>query len=164
LQGLHSFEGFESMSSGEKVWDVAWHLVLPLVALTYNGIAATSRYMRNAMLESLHEDYIRTARAKGLTERAVIFKHALLNSLLPGITMFGLTLPDLIAGSAVVELIFGIPGMGYELLNAIRLPDYPQVISLVAFTAILTMLGTLLSDILYAVVDPRIRVSQDDRA
>jgi peptide/nickel transport system permease protein len=164
LQGWHSFAGFDAMSLEEKLRDVAWHLVLPLVALTYNGVAATSRYVRTALLENIHEDYVRTARAKGLAERVVIWKHALANSLLPSITMLGLTLPDLIAGSAVVELIFGIPGMGYELLNALRLPDYPQVISLVAFTALLTMVGTLLSDILYAMVDPRIRVSEDDRA
>lgn len=158
LQGWHSFRGFEQMSFWEKVADVAWHLVLPVVALTYNGLAATSRYMRTAMLETIRQDYIRTARAKGVSEVSVVLKHALRNSLIPIVTLLGLTLPHLIAGSAVVEYVFGIPGMGFELLNAIRLPDYPQVISIVAFMSLLTMAGVLLSDVLYAVIDPRIRL------
>lgn len=162
LQGWHAFEGFEQMRLGEQVVDVAWHLVLPLMALTYNAFAALSRYMRSGMLEVLRQDYIRTARAKGLSERVVIFKHAMRNSLIPIITLFGLTLPDLIAGAVVVESIFGIRGMGLLALEAIRLPDYPLVITIVAFTAVLTMLGVLVSDILYAIVDPRIRLEDKE--
>lgn len=161
LQGWHSFEGFGEMGFWEKVGDVAWHLILPVVTLTYNAFAATSRYMRTSMLETIRQDFIRTARAKGLSERAVIFKHALRNSLIPIITLFGLTLPFLIGGAVVVESIFGIRGMGLITLEAIRLPDYPLVITNVAFIAIVTMAGILLSDILYAVVDPRIRFGDE---
>lgn len=161
LQGWHSFEGFAEMSFGEKVGDVAWHLVLPVATLTYNALAATSRYMRTGMLETIRQDYIRTARAKGLSERVVIFKHALRNSLIPIITLFGLTLPFLISGSVVVEMIFGINGMGNVTLSAIRRMDYPLVITNVAFVGVVTMFGILLSDILYAVVDPRIRYGDE---
>jgi peptide/nickel transport system permease protein len=157
LQGWHAFSGFEAMSFWQKVGDVAWHLVLPVVTLTYNAFAALSRYMRSGMLETLRQDFIRTARAKGLPERTVVFGHALRNSLIPIITLFGLTLPELIGGSVIVESIFGIRGMGLVALEAIRMPDYPLVITIVAFTSALTMLGVLLSDVLYAIVDPRIR-------
>jgi len=158
LQGWHAFSGFEDMGTGEQVLDVAWHLVLPVVTLTYNAFAALSRYMRAGMLETLRQDFIRTARAKGLSERTVVFGHALRNSLIPIITMFGLTLPQLISGSVIVESIFGIRGMGLVALEAIRLPDYPLVITIVAFTSVVTMLGILVSDVLYAIVDPRIRL------
>jgi peptide/nickel transport system permease protein len=156
LQGWHMFEGFESLSWPARLADVAWHLVLPTVTLTYNALASLSRYMRSSMLETIRQDYIRTARAKGLSERAVVFKHALRNSLIPIVTLFGLTLPYLIGGSVIVESIFGIRGMGLVALEAIRLPDYPLVITVVAFTALVTMVGLLVSDILYALVDPRI--------
>lgn len=162
LQGWHAFDGFESMTFPQKVADVAWHIVLPLVTLTYNAFAALSRYMRAGMLETLRLDFIRTARAKGLSERAVVLGHALRNSLIPIVTLLGLTLPQLISGSVVVEWIFGIRGMGLVALEAIRLPDYPLVITIVAFTALVTMLGVLVSDLLYAVVDPRIRLGEDD--
>jgi peptide/nickel transport system permease protein len=157
LQGWHSFTGFDTMSFGEQVGDVAYHLVLPIVALTYNAFASLSRYMRASMLETLRLDFVRTARAKGLSERTVIFKHALRNSLIPIVTLLGLTLPQLISGAVIAESIFGIRGMGYVMLEAIRLPDYPLVITIVACTAILTMFGVLLSDLLYALIDPRIR-------
>jgi peptide/nickel transport system permease protein len=148
------------MSLSEKIGDVLWHLCLPLVTLTYNAFAALSRYMRSGMLETLRQDYIRTARAKGLPERSVIFGHALRNSLISIVTLFGLTLPELISGSVIVESIFGIRGMGLVALEAIRLPDYPLVITIVAFTAAVTMLGVLASDLLYAAVDPRIRIDE----
>jgi peptide/nickel transport system permease protein len=160
LQGWHAFDGFDAMSAVEKALDVAWHLVLPLVTLTYAAFAALSRYMRAGMLETLRQDFVRTARAKGLPERSVVFGHALRNSLIPIITLFGLTLPELISGSVIVESIFGIRGMGLVALEAIRMPDYPLVITIVAFTSIITMLGILVSDILYAVVDPRIRYDE----
>jgi len=161
LQGWRSFDGFDEMTGGEQARDVMWHLVLPLIALTYNAFASTSRYMRTAMLDTIRQDYIRTARAKGLSEKTIIFKHALRNSLIPIITLLGLTLPYLISGSVIVEAIFGIRGMGLLVLEAIRMPDYPLVISLVAFTSIVTMIGILVSDILYAVVDPRIRYGKE---
>lgn len=161
LQGWHAFEGFDRMSPLDKAGDVALHLVLPIVTLTYAAFAALSRYMRSGMLESLRQDFIRTARAKGLPERTVVFGHALRNSLIPILTLFGLTLPELISGSVIVESIFGIRGMGLVALEAIRMPDYPLVITIVAFTAVITMLGILVSDILYAVADPRIRYDEE---
>jgi peptide/nickel transport system permease protein len=163
LQGWHSFTGFESMSPWQKTKDVAWHLVLPVVTLTYPAVAVLSRYMRAGMLESLRQDFVRTARAKGLSERAVVFGHALRNSLIPIITLIGLQLPELIAGSVVVEFIFGLRGMGLVALEAIRLPDYPLVITIVAFLSVLTMLGVLLSDLLYALIDPRIQLGDHSR-
>lgn len=161
LRGLHAFDGFEQMTFGQQVTDVLWHLVLPIVTLTYNAFAGLSRYMRSAMLESLRQDYVRTARAKGLSERVVVFGHAFRNSLIPIVTLFGLTLPQLIGGSVIVESIFGIRGMGFVVLEAIRLPDYPLVITMVAFTSLVTVSGIFVSDILYAVVDPRIRLGQE---
>jgi peptide/nickel transport system permease protein len=161
LQGWHAFDGFEAMTPWEKVKDVAWHLVLPVVTLTYPAFAALSRYMRAGMLETLRQDFIRTARAKGLSERRVVFGHALRNSLIPIVTLLGLELPALVSGAVIVESIFGIRGMGLVALEAIRMPDYPLVITLVAFTAMITMLGILLSDLLYAAVDPRIKYGED---
>ncbi len=161
LQGWHSFEGFDEMSLGERISDVAWHIVLPVVTLTFNAFAALSRYMRTGMLEVIRQDYIRTARAKGLSEHMVVFKHALRNSLIPIITMLGLLLPFVVSGSVVVEFIFGIRGMGGVALEAIRLPDYPLVITIVAFVSLLTMVGILLSDIMYGVVDPRISYGKE---
>jgi peptide/nickel transport system permease protein len=158
LQGWHSFRGFEQFGPIEKVRDVLWHITLPIVTLSYGSLAALSRYMRMGMLDTLRQDYVRTARAKGLGERRVVYVHALRNALIPIVTLFGLTLPTLIGGSVIVEQIFGIRGMGLVALEAIRLPDYPLIITIVAFTGLLTMAGVLLSDILYALVDPRIRL------
>jgi peptide/nickel transport system permease protein len=157
LQGWHAFTGFESLTPAAKFKDVAWHLVLPVITLTYPALATISRYMRAGMLETLRQDYVRTARAKGLPARAVVFGHALRNSLIPIATLFGLELPQLIGGSVIVESIFGVRGMGLLALEAIRMPDYPLVITIVAFTAVLTMLGVLGSDLLYALIDPRIK-------
>ncbi len=163
LQGWHAFDGFAAMSRWQKLGDVAWHMVLPVVTLTYQAFAVLSRYMRAGMLETLRQDFIRTARAKGLSERRVIFGHALRNSLIPIITLIGLELPELVSGAVIVESIFGIRGMGLVALEAIRMPDYPLVITIVAFTAVLVMLGMLLSDLLYAVVDPRIKAGEESR-
>jgi peptide/nickel transport system permease protein len=162
LQGWHAFEGFEQMSFGQRVRDVAWHLVLPVFTLTYPAFAVISRYMRAGMLETLRQDYVRTARAKGLSERAVVFGHALRNGLLPILTLIGLELPELISGAVIVESIFGVRGMGFLALEAIRLPDYPLVITIVAFIAVATMFGTLLSDVLYVLADPRIEFGVKD--
>jgi peptide/nickel transport system permease protein len=158
LQGFHSFDGFQTKTFWKQCVDVGWHVSLPVLTLTYGSLAGLSRYMRSGMLDTLRQDYIRTARAKGLSEGRVLYVHALRNGIIPIITLFGLTLPSLIGGSVIVEQIFGIRGMGYVALEAIRLPDYPLVITIVAFTAIVTMVGILLSDVLYALVDPRIRL------
>jgi peptide/nickel transport system permease protein len=157
LQGWHSFEGFANQPFFGRCLDVWWHISLPVLTLTYGSLASLSRYMRSGMLDTLRQDYIRTAWAKGLPEWRVLCVHALRNGIIPIITLLGLTLPYLISGSVIVEHIFGIRGMGFVALEAIRLPDYPLVITIVAFTAVVTMVGILISDILYAVVDPRIR-------
>ena len=163
LQGWHSFRGFEQLSPVRKVLDIVWHITLPIVTLSYGSLASLSRYMRMGMLDTLRQDFVRTARAKGLGERRVVYVHALRNALIPIVTLLGLTLPSLIGGSVIVEQIFGIRGMGFVALEAIRLPDYPLVITIVAFAGLLTMAGVLLSDILYAIVDPRIRLEGTQR-
>ena len=160
LQGWHSFDGFDQMSWGHRLTDVLWHVTLPVVTLTYGSLASLSRYMRMGMLENLRQDYVRTARAKGLNEVTVNYVHVLRNALIPIVTLLGLTLPTLIGGSVIVEQIFGIRGMGFVALEAIRLPDYPLVITIVACSGILTMLGVLVSDLLYFIVDPRIRLDK----
>jgi len=133
-----------------------YHMILPLFCWTYASLAFLSRQMRGGMLSVLQQDYIRTARAKGLSEKKVIWKHAFRNSLLPIITLFANIFPRMIAGSIVIELIFTIPGMGRLLFEAIKYPDHPMVFTIVMLAAFLTMIGYLVADILYAVVDPRI--------
>jgi peptide/nickel transport system permease protein len=111
------------------------------------------------MLDTLQQDFIRTARAKGLPESAVVFRHGLRNSLLPIVTLLGLELPQLIGGSVIVEAVFGVRGMGLVALEAIRMPDYPLVITIVTLVALLTMLGSLFADVVYAWLDPRIALN-----
>lgn len=155
MQGLTS-PGFASMDAGGKLLDIAWHLVLPVTVLTYGSLALLSRYVRNGMLEVIRQDFIRTARAKGLAERAVVLRHALRNSLLPIITLLGLMVPHLVGGSVIVEQIFGIHGMGLLAFEAITQRDYPMVMGITTLAAILTLLSMLASDVLYAWADPRI--------
>ncbi|MET0389842.1 MAG: ABC transporter permease [Polyangiales bacterium] len=157
LQGWHSFSGFERMSPLAQLRDIVWHAILPVATLTYPALAAISRFTRAGMLDVLRQDYVRTARSKGLSERAVVFGHALRNSLLPLVTLLALELPRLIGGSVIVESIFGIRGMGLVALEAIRLPDYPLVITIVTLTALCTLSGSLFADVLYALLDPRLR-------
>lgn len=135
----------------------AYHLVLPLFCWTYPSLAFLARQMRGGMLNTLGQDFIRTARAKGLEERTVIWKHSFRNSLLPIITLFANIFPRMVSGSIVVEVIFGIPGMGKTLLDAINNNDFPVVFTIVMLTALLTMIGYLIADILYSIVDPRIK-------
>lgn len=161
VQGWHSFRGFEQLSRGRQLLDVLWHGILPVATLTYPTLALLSRHMRAGLLETLRLDYVRTAYAKGLSPRAVLFGHALRGSLLPLVTLLGLSLPQLIGGSVIVESVFGIRGMGLLALEAIRMPDYPMVITLVTLTAVMTLIGSLLADVLYAVLDPRIRYPKD---
>lgn len=136
--------------------DAIRHLVLPCVVLTLVTVATWSRYMRAAMLEVIGQDYIRTARAKGLTARAVLLHHALRNALLPMITVAGLQLPTLLGGALVTETVFTWPGMGRLFLDSIGYRDYPIVMGLLLFSAMLVLLGNLLADLLYVVADPRI--------
>jgi peptide/nickel transport system permease protein len=138
------------------VKDVLLHCILPVVTLTYFGLAYLSRQMRVGMLETVRQDYIRTARAKGLSEKVVIFRHALRNSLIPVITVFASILPVLIGGSVIVETVFNIPGMGLYAYQGVMTRDYNIVMATTTMASMMTLLGFLLSDVLYAVVDPRI--------
>jgi peptide/nickel transport system permease protein len=150
--------GYEFLSFGEKAWDRFTHMILPVTALGIGNAAGVARYMRGSMLEVIHQDYIRTARAKGLSERTVVFKHALRNALIPIITLLGLYLPVLLSGSVLVETIFAWPGMGRLIVDAIFQRDYPLVMATSFVAAAMVVAGNLLADVLYAVVDPRIRV------
>jgi peptide/nickel transport system permease protein len=138
--------------------DRIWHLLLPSVLGATGGIAVLSRYVRSQMLEVEGQDYIRTARAKGLPPEQVHYKHALRNAMLPFVTMFGLILPGLIGGSVIIESIFSWPGMGRMAYEAILARDYPVILTVNFVSAVLVLAGTFISDLLYLVVDPRIRL------
>lgn len=140
------------------IMDLAWHFILPITVLTVLGIGGLMRYSRTNMLEVLNADYIRTARAKGLSEHKVIYKHAFRNTLIPIVTMVGGMIPSLFAGAMITEGVFAIEGLGYTSLTALKSGDIPFMMTFTVFLAILTLAGTLLSDILYAVVDPRVRL------
>lgn len=155
IYGLSS-EGAEALGFRQWLLDRIWHLVLPVGCLAYGSLAVISRYCRVGMLETLRQDYIRTARAKGLSEKSVVFKHALRNSLIPIVTLLGMLLPALLGGAIIIESIFSIPGMGQLAFEAILSRDYPVVMGIATISAILTLLGMLLADILYSIVDPRI--------
>ncbi len=154
--------GMETFGISAKGWhflmDRLWHLLLPSILGAAGGIAVLSRYVRDQMLEVENQDYVRTARAKGLPADKVHYKHALRNALLPFVTMFGLILPGLIGGSVIIESIFAWPGMGRMAYEAILARDYPVILSLNFISAILVLIGTFISDLLYMVVDPRIRL------
>ena len=149
--------GARDMTLWQWTIDRAWHFVLPVICLTYASFAALSRYMRSGMIEVIKQDYIRMARAYGFSERVVIFRYALRNSLIPIITLIGTLLPALIGGSVIIEQIFTVPGMGRLMFEAILGRDYPMVMGGVVISAFLTLIGLLISDILYAFVDPRIQ-------
>ncbi len=155
--GLHSIAYGEAMGAWKGFWDLMWHLVLPVACLTYGGFAGISRYMRSGMMEVLRQDYIRTAYAKGLSERTVVLKHAMRNSIIPIVTILAGLLPSLIGGSVIVETIFNIPGMGRLGYDAVLSRNYPVIMATATVSAVLTLFGILLSDLLYAVVDPRIK-------
>ncbi|PIP72683.1 MAG: peptide ABC transporter permease [Nitrospinae bacterium CG22_combo_CG10-13_8_21_14_all_47_10] len=154
--GMQTF-GLEEAPLLFRSMDRIWHLTVPAMMSALAGTAVLSRYVRSQMLEVIHQDYIRTARAKGLPEDQVIYRHGLRNALLPFITMFGLTIPGLIGGSVIFETIFAWPGMGRLGYEAILARDFPVILTLNFISAVLVLLGTLVSDILYAVADPRIK-------
>jgi peptide/nickel transport system permease protein len=160
--GIFPISGYMSMEAWGQGWlqkflDIAWHMALPLFVTCFGAWAAISRYMRNSMLEVLSQDYVRTARAKGLDERQVLLRHALPNALLPMVTLLGLALPGLISGSVIIETIFAWPGMGRLAWEAATGYDYPLVLGLAFVGAALTLLGNLAADLAYAALDPRIR-------
>lgn len=156
--GMKTF-GMENAQPAFQFMDRVWHLVIPSLMSAVLGVAVLSRYVRSQMLEVVSQDYVRTARAKGVEEDTVIYWHALRNALLPFVTMFGLLLPGLIGGSVIFEQIFAWPGLGRLGFEAIMSRDFPVILTINLFVAVLTLAGTLLSDILYAMVDPRIRFS-----
>ena len=160
ISGIHSLD-HDTMGWLGRWLDTGWHLALPVGIAAFTGLAGLSRYMRTSMVEVLRQDYIRTARAKGLPEHRILFHHGLRNALLPLITILGLSLPDLIGGSVIAETIFSIPGMGRLFYEAVMARDYSVVMALVTIGAVLTMLGNLLADLAYAYADPRIRVGSE---
>ena len=155
--GMRTF-GMEDAHPAFQVMDRIWHLVIPSLMSALTGIAILSRYVRSQMLEVIGQDYVRTARAKGLDPDTVVYRHALQNALLPFITMFGLMLPGLIGGSVIFEQIFAWPGLGRLAYDAILSRDFPVILTINFIAAALTLAGTFLSDILYAIADPRIRL------
>jgi len=156
--GMRTF-GAEDAGTVHRIMDRMWHLAIPSFLSALVGIAVLSRYVRSQMVEVLGQEYIRAARAKGLDADTVIYRHALRNALLPFITMFGLMLPALIGGSVIFEQIFAWPGIGRLGYDAILARDFPVILTLNFFVAVLTLAGTFLSDLLYSIADPRIRLS-----
>ncbi|MBR9974763.1 MAG: ABC transporter permease [Bacteroidetes bacterium] len=154
--GMHSPLA-KYLSFPEYVWDVAQHMVLPVFVLGVASAAATGRYMRGSLLEVINQDYIRTARAKGLSEVLVIGKHAMRNAMIPIITLLGLSLPFLLGGAVIVETVFAWPGMGKLTIDAIFSRDYPLIIACTMVSGVMVISGNLVADLLYALVDPRIR-------
>jgi len=156
IYGINSL-GADKMAFWPWLWDRLWHLALPTFCLTYAGFAYISRYARSGMIDVIQQDYIRTARAYGFSNKVVIFKYAFRNSLIPIITLLGTLLPTLLGGSVIIEQIFSVPGMGRLGFEAILSRDYPLVMGILAISALLTLVGLIISDILYALIDPRIR-------
>jgi len=156
VSGLKSL-GYEYLSFSGQIFDRISHLLLPVFIAAIGGLAGFSRYMRSNMLEVIRQDYIMTARAKGLSEGVVIYKHALRNALLPVITILGLSVPGLIGGSVIFETIFAIPGMGKLFYDGVMMRDYPLIMGVLVIGAVLTLVGNLLADLSYALADPRIR-------
>ena len=145
------------MSTLAWVWDRVRHMILPVICLTYVSLALISRYSRVSMLEVLAQDFLRTARAKGLPERRVIFVQALRNAMIPIVTVFAMELPGIIGGTIIIEYIFTLPGMGQLVFQSIEARDQFVIMGVVTISAVITLLGYLLADIVYVLVDPRIR-------
>ncbi len=158
LDGMTS-PGFDELSTMGKAWDLFRHALLPTICLTYGTLAYDTRFIQANMQEVLRQDYIRTARAKGVSRRGVIVRHAFRNTLIPLVTMLGLELPLVLSGAIILEQIFTWPGMGRLFFEAIREYDYPTIMGLVLLFSVLTLLGQLIADILYAIVDPRVTYS-----
>lgn len=163
ISGITSLD-FPHLSFWGKVADLARHLALPIFIYTFGSLAGLSRFMRASMLEVLRQDYIMTARAKGLPERTVIFRHALRNALMPVITILGLSVPGLIGGSVIIESIFALPGLGQLFYQAVMARDYPLIMGSLVLGAVLTLAGNLLADLGYGLADPRARCSGGEAA
>jgi peptide/nickel transport system permease protein len=161
--GLHSLDYETTWPWIRQLRDYSWHIAMPVLCETYAAFAALSRYMRSSMLENALQDYVRTARAKGLSEWVVVLKHILRNSLIPMVTMLADLLPSLVGGSVIIETIFSIPGIGQLGYQAVLARDYPVVLGLFAISSALTLVGILVADLLLAVVDPRISFGRTGR-
>jgi len=155
--GWFPTSGLVTPGAPPSLLDKLWHMVLPLTALSVGGAASILRYTRASMLEILHEDYVITARSKGLSERIINLRHALRNAVLPLITLLGLSIPGLFGGSVIIETMFSIPGIGMVLLSATQFRDYPVMMGGILMSGILVLLSNLIADFAYAVADPRIR-------
>lgn len=156
VSGIVSLD-FEHFGLLKQIGDISHHLILPVLVASLGGLAGISRYTRERMLHAIHEDYIRTARAKGLPEKIIIYRHALRNALLSIITIIGLSIPGLISGSVIFESVFNIPGMGRLMVEAVFTRDYNLIMGGLVMSAILTLLGNLIADVAYSYADPRIR-------
>lgn len=156
ISGLQSM-GYDRMTLLSRLFDTCKHLALPVFTSAITGLAGISLFARNGMLDVLHQDFITTARAKGLSENRVIYGHALRNALLPLVTIFGLSIPGLIGGSVIAESIFAIPGMGKLFIDAVNMRDFPVIMGILTIGAFLTLIGNLVADITYAWADPRVR-------
>ncbi len=159
ISGIQSID-VSDMGPFERLLDWIRHLILPVGISAFGGIAGLSRYSRSSMLEVIRQDYIKTARAKGLKESKVIFRHAFRNALMPIVTILGLSVPGLIGGGVIFETIFAIPGMGQLFYASTMARDYPTIMGILVIGAILTLFGNLIADISYALVDPRVRAKK----
>ncbi|ARU95726.1 ABC transporter permease [Tatumella citrea] len=155
---LHWFPAGNMYTIGDgSVGDILHHLVLPVLVLTFVDIAVWSRYMRSATLETINQEFVKTARAKGLSPRQVLLKHVVRNALLPMVALAGMQLPTILGGALVAETVFTWPGMGRLFLDSLGYSDYPVVMGLLMFSAIMVLVGNLLADVITALIDPRIR-------
>lgn len=156
--GIHDQANWDDMNSGQRFADTLWHLVLPTVVLGTIGMAQYMRQMRSEMIETLSQDFIRTARAKGLSWRRVVFRHALGNAINPLVTLFGFSLATLLSGALLTEFVFAWPGLGTLIYDSLIKKDEPMVMAAVAMLTLMLVVGNLLADILLAIIDPRIRL------
>lgn len=156
ISGMHSIN-YESLDTWHKIKDTFNHLFMPVIIPSVTGLASITLFVKNGMLDVLYQDYITTARSKGLTEHQVVYTHALRNALLPLITIVGLSIPGLIGGSVIAETIFAIPGMGKLFYDAVLMRDFPVIMGILTIGSALTLIGNLLADVAYAWADPRVR-------
>lgn len=159
ISGLTSYN-YQELSFWGKMFDILKHGALPVILSVFGSLAGLSRFARGSMLDVLGEEYILAARARGISEFRIIFKHALRNALLPVVTIVGLSIPGLIGGSVIFESIFSIPGMGQLFYQSVMMRDYPVIMGILVIGAFLTLLGNLLADVMYGIVDPRIRTGK----
>lgn len=156
LMGIITPDKHDQMSVLGQTWDIFLHAILPVTCFTYGSLAYYSRFIKANMQEVIRQDYIRTAKAKGLSEWTILVKHAFRNTLIPLVTLIGLTLPSLLSGAIILELIFNWPGMGTLFFESLRERDYPTIMGLALMFSVLTLAGQLIADILYSIIDPRV--------